>query len=108
MFLAADQLRSQGYPGFANSHGKGAALRAEERGGRGETEEGRESWPFSPRMRAKAQGESNPRAVSSDKVGLGPGRKRKMAPRPLKASQQQSSENFAIQNPTLAIKNTLN
>lgn len=23
MFLAADQLRSQGYPGFANSHGKG-------------------------------------------------------------------------------------
>lgn len=29
MFLAADQLRSQGYPGFANSHGKGAPLRAE-------------------------------------------------------------------------------
>lgn len=32
MFLAADQLRSQGYPGFANSHGKGALLMAE--GGR--------------------------------------------------------------------------
>lgn len=32
MFLAADQLRSQGYPGFANSHGKGGVLRA--KGGR--------------------------------------------------------------------------
>lgn len=29
MFLAADQLGSQGYPGFANSHGKGGVLRAE-------------------------------------------------------------------------------
>lgn len=29
MFLAANQLRSQGYPGFANSHGKGGVLRAE-------------------------------------------------------------------------------
>lgn len=28
MFLAADQLRSQGYPGFANSHGKGGVLSA--------------------------------------------------------------------------------
>lgn len=34
MFLAANQLRSQGYPGFANSHGKGGVLRAERRGGR--------------------------------------------------------------------------
>ncbi|CAB1446235.1 unnamed protein product [Pleuronectes platessa] len=25
----ADQMRSQGYPGFANSHGKGGVLRAE-------------------------------------------------------------------------------
>lgn len=33
MFLAADQLRSQGYPGFANSHGKGAPLRAKGGGG---------------------------------------------------------------------------
>lgn len=33
MFLAANQLRSQGYPGFANSHGKGGVLRAERRGG---------------------------------------------------------------------------
>jgi len=33
MFLAADQLRSQGYPGFANSHGKGGVLRAEGREG---------------------------------------------------------------------------
>lgn len=33
MFLAANQLRSQGYPGFANSHGKGGVLRAEGGGG---------------------------------------------------------------------------
>lgn len=33
MFLAEDQLRSQGYPGFANSHGKGGVLRAKEREG---------------------------------------------------------------------------
>lgn len=43
MFLAANQLRSQGYPGFANSHGKGGVLRAEggemrARGGTGEGE----------------------------------------------------------------------
>lgn len=37
MFLAANQLRSQGYPGFANSHGKGGVLRAE---GGGETRAG--------------------------------------------------------------------
>lgn len=44
MFLAANQLRSQGYPGFANSHGKGALLRAE--GGRRglKVEHGRERW----------------------------------------------------------------
>lgn len=61
---------------------------AEGRGGgaRGETEEGEKAGLSPPRMRANAQGESIPRAVSSDKVGLGPGRKRKMAPRPLKAS----------------------
>lgn len=43
MFLAAYQLRSQGYPGFPNSHGKGGVLRAEGREGvrtGGETEEG--------------------------------------------------------------------
>lgn len=43
MFLAANQLRSQGYPGFANSHGKGGVLRAEGGGGtraRGGREEG--------------------------------------------------------------------
>ncbi len=27
MFLAATQQRSQGYPGFANSHGKGGGVR---------------------------------------------------------------------------------
>ncbi len=27
MFLAATQRRSQGYPGFANSHGKGGGVR---------------------------------------------------------------------------------
>lgn len=61
MFLAADQLRSQGYPGFANSHGKGAPLRAE--GGRRglKVEHGRERWlPFFVRRKAKAVGESNP------------------------------------------------
>lgn len=73
MFLAADQLRSQGYPGFANSHGKGGVLRAAIGGGRlmragGEREEGEIS-----RKEANAQRESNPRALSSDKVGLGPG-----------------------------------
>lgn len=42
MFLAANQLRSQGYPGFANSHGKGGVLRAEggETRARGGKEEG--------------------------------------------------------------------
>lgn len=47
MFLAANQLRSQGYPGFVNSHGKGGVLRAG--GGRRglEVEERRERWlPF--------------------------------------------------------------
>lgn len=62
MFLAADQLRSQGYPGFANSHGKGALLRAE--GGRRglKVEHGRERWLpfFFVRRKAKALGESNP------------------------------------------------
>lgn len=62
MFLAADQLRSQGYPGFANSHGKGALLRAEGGGRRGlKVEHGRERWlPFFVRRKAKALGESNP------------------------------------------------
>lgn len=40
MFLAADQLRSQGYPSFANSHGKGGVLRAEGREGGGGVYEG--------------------------------------------------------------------
>lgn len=66
MFLAADQLRSQGYPGFANSHGKGALLRAggglEGGGGPGlKVEHGRERWlPFFVRRKAEALGESNP------------------------------------------------
>ncbi|KAK2907954.1 hypothetical protein Q8A73_009027 [Channa argus] len=50
MFLAADQLGSQGYPGFANSHGKGGVLRAE--GGADEglrwKRGGSDGWPFSP------------------------------------------------------------
>lgn len=57
MFLAANQLRSQGYPGFANSHGKGGVLRAE--GGRRglEVEERRERWlPFFSRREANALG----------------------------------------------------
>lgn len=39
MFLAAYQQRSQGYPGFPSSHGKGGELRAEGREWRGG-----ESW----------------------------------------------------------------
>lgn len=50
MFLAADQLGSQGYPGFANSHGKGGVLRAEqgETRARGGTEEGEMAALFPP------------------------------------------------------------
>lgn len=58
MFLAANQLRSQGYPGFANSHGKGGVLRA---GGGVEVEQRRERWlPSFFRREVNALGESNP------------------------------------------------
>lgn len=59
MFLAANQLRSQGYPGFANSHGKGGVLRAEGGERRGlEVEKRRERWLafFFFRREANAQG----------------------------------------------------
>lgn len=76
MFLAADQLRSQGYPGFANSHGKGGVLRAEG-GGAPRARGGRDGCPFFSAREGNALGEGNPRALLSDKVGLGPGRRRK-------------------------------
>lgn len=91
MFLAADQLRSQGYPGFANSHGKGGVLRAEGVGGRGglEVEERRgRRCPYFSRREVNALGESNPQAPLSDKVGLGPGRRGTRAPGPPRASAQ--------------------
>lgn len=101
MFLAANQLRSQGYPCFANSHGKGGVLRAERRGGRvsggveGEVDEGWR-WKrggrdgclfffllslFSPGGRPMLRG----RVIlgvrlggsCSDKAGLGSGRRRR-------------------------------
>lgn len=52
-------------------------------------EERRERWlPFFSRREANALGESNPQALLSDKVGLGPGRRRKRAPGPPRASSQ--------------------
>lgn len=52
-------------------------------------EERRERWlPFFSRREANALGEGNPQALMSDKVGLGPGRRRKRALRPPRASSQ--------------------
>lgn len=64
MFLAANQLRSQGYPGFANSHGKGGVLRAEGGGDEGSrwNRGGRDGCPFSSGGRLMlGGGGSNPR-----------------------------------------------
>lgn len=53
-------------------------------------EERRERWlPFFSKREANALGEGNPQALMSDKVGLGPGRRTKRAPRPPRASLHQ-------------------
>lgn len=88
MFLAANQLRSQGYPGFANSHGKGGGLRAEWGGGLRWKRGGRDGCPFSPGGMLMHWGRVIFGALLSDKVGLGPGRRRKGALGSPRASSQ--------------------
>lgn len=73
MFLAAYQLRSQGYPGFPNSHGKGGVLRAGGRDGvraGGETEEGEKPALFLLEGGCCSEGESNPQTRLYDKLAL--------------------------------------
>ncbi|KAK2835428.1 hypothetical protein Q5P01_015912 [Channa striata] len=75
MFLAADQLGSQGYPGFANSHGKGGVLRAE--GGADEGSRwkrgGRDGWPFSTGERPMLWGREEKRGSGASRGILADG-----------------------------------